>query len=257
VAVLIDCLDALREEFNTIAPDRDTSSDGWIGDAAHADRPSDHNPDETGATSYEDADSRDEVHAIDVDDTLRCDVSMEDCVQVILARCRSGQERRLHYIIYERRIWEDDDDWREQYYSGSNPHDQHAHFSACYESDNESDTSSWGLVEAFMGLTSEDKEWIDDRFKAYVGDVVDRWTAQGGRVPDSDPNPQQTVPSALFYAGADGAHTRYVQLVELQDTVDALSRAVQELHTAVTGGATQAVDAQAPDTRVVDDGPPL
>jgi hypothetical protein len=42
MAVLIASLAALREEFNEIAPTRDKSSDGWIGDAAHADRVSDH-----------------------------------------------------------------------------------------------------------------------------------------------------------------------------------------------------------------------
>lgn len=175
-----------------------------------------HNPDESGAVPYHDADTKDEVHAIDVDDTLNCggNPSMEDCVQLILKRCRDGRETRLHYVIYERRIWEQDNGWREEYYGGSNPHDAHAHFSGCYESDAEADTSSWGLIEEWgdMGLSSEDKDWINSRLAAYLGDVVPRWTADGQRVPDSDPNPTMTVNSALYEIGKDGAYTRYTQL---------------------------------------------
>lgn len=219
MAVLIASLAALRDEFDTIAPTRDTSSDGWIGDAAHADRTSDHNADESGAVPYHDADTKDEVHAIDTDDTLRCDgaPSMEDCVQLILGRCRDGRETRLHYVIYESRIWEQDNGWRQESYSGSNPHDQHAHFSGCYESDAEADTSSWGLVEEYaMALSGEDKDWIyatvRDALSDYVGDVVPRWTAEGKPVPDTDPNPTMTVPAALYEIGKDGAVTRYQQL---------------------------------------------
>jgi len=39
----------LREQFDDTFPDRDRRSDGWIGDARHSSRPSDHNPDPTTA----------------------------------------------------------------------------------------------------------------------------------------------------------------------------------------------------------------
>jgi hypothetical protein len=227
MAILIACLDQLFDEIDALAPDRDTSSDGWIGDASHAGSSSDHNPDESGNTPYEDADSIDEVHAIDVDETTRADVSMAQIVDHILDRCRSGEERRLHYIIYERTIYEDDNDWEAADYYGSNAHDKHAHFSACYETDRESDRSPW--LEGLMGLTSSDKDWIDGEFRAYVGDVVDRWTAEGGRVPADDANPKQTVPSALFYGGADGAHIRYVQLEAIQQQLEQLTEMVRGL----------------------------
>lgn len=143
--VLIPCLKQLFDDFDDAYPGRDHTTDGSVGDDAHSGSSSDHNPDESGNTPHEDSDSKNEVHAIDVDKDLGGGGSMEDEVQGILARCRSGEEDRLHYIIFNCRIWEESNDWRERDYTGSNRHDKHAHFSACYETDRESDTSSWGI----------------------------------------------------------------------------------------------------------------
>ncbi len=148
---------SLLAEINAIAPGRDKASDGTIGDAAHRDSVSDHNPDETGNTGgVEDADSIDEVHARDVDRSGPWPPgwSMERIVQIILARCRSGAERRLRYIIYNRRIWRASNDWRQEEYSGSNPHTEHAHFSVVYgsgsgSSNPENITSPWGILAAY------------------------------------------------------------------------------------------------------------
>lgn len=144
---LILSLVTLRREFNILAPNRDTASDGSIGDARHQAEPtSDHNPDSKGA-----------VHAIDVDKDLRHPtITMEDVVQFLLARCRSGQERRLKYIIYNRRIWTASNDWREQDYHSSNPHDKHAHFSGMYQPSSETSTASWHLEDLDMALSADD-----------------------------------------------------------------------------------------------------
>ena len=71
MAIRTPCMDSLWDEFDALSPGRDRASDGWIGDAAHRSRSSDHNPDETGVTPQEDADDIDEVRAVDVDKDLR------------------------------------------------------------------------------------------------------------------------------------------------------------------------------------------
>lgn len=150
---LIASLAKLRDEFNAIAPARDKTSDGWIGDTAHQQESSDHNDDETGNVPIHDADSLHEVHAIDVDRDLRlADVTMEDAVQFLLTRCKSGAETRLRYIIFNRRIWEASNGWRQRTYTGKNPHDHHAHYSNSYDSSKESNTRSWGLEDEFMAI---------------------------------------------------------------------------------------------------------
>lgn len=164
---LVASLVALRTEFDELAPDRDKTSDGWIGDAAHQQEPSDHNPDETGNTPYEDADNLDEVHAIDVDRDLRRDGwSMERAVQIIVGRHRSGADNRLNYVIFNRRIWASDWGWSERDYTGSNPHDKHAHFSSRYTTAQESDTRPWGLLEVDEMLTDDDLNKIADKVAA-------------------------------------------------------------------------------------------
>lgn len=146
MAQLIPSLTKLRAEFNALNPSRDKASDGWIGDPAHQATNSDHNPDGNG-----------DVHAIDVDETgpWPNGITMEKMVQFILARCRSGAEARLKYIIYERRIWSASSSWAQQSYSGGNPHDQHAHFSGSYTNSHEASTASWHLEDLNMPSAEE------------------------------------------------------------------------------------------------------
>lgn len=166
---LVPCLVKLRSDFNIVAPNRDKASDGSIGDGAHQASQSDHNDDEVGNVPIRDADKLHEVHAIDVDVDLRqAGLSMEKVVQFLLGRCRSGAEKRLRYIIFNHRIWEASNGWKQRTYTGKNPHDHHAHFSASYTTALEADTSSYGLrsliQEDFMDAA--DKTWLEGKFAA-------------------------------------------------------------------------------------------
>jgi hypothetical protein len=165
--ILIACLKQLFAEFNAVAPSRDRASDGSIGDVAHQQEVSDHNPDETGSVPIHDADHINEVHAIDVDNDLReSDLTMETVVQFLLGRCRSGAEKRLRYIIYNRRIWEASNGWKQRAYTGASAHTEHAHFSASYDTNLEASTASWHLEDIPVALTAADKQWITATTKA-------------------------------------------------------------------------------------------
>jgi len=134
MAMLIDGLVVLRSEFDAVNPHRDRSSDGWIGDAAHQLRVSDHNPDSNGI-----------VHAIDVDVD---GVPMARIVSYIVGRCRTGAEDRLQYVIYRRTIWSRTWGWGARYYTGLDPHTGHAHFSARY-ADVAGRGEPWGVARTF------------------------------------------------------------------------------------------------------------
>ncbi|MEU4694864.1 hypothetical protein [Actinoplanes sp. NPDC023714] len=173
--VLVPCLVRLRTELNEIAPGRDKTSDGTIGDRAHQASVSDHNDDEVGRVPIRDADAKHEVHAFDADDDLRTpNLTMEMVVQHILRRCRSGAEKRLRYIIYNRRIWEASNGWRQRSYSGASPHTEHAHFSASYETKHEASTASWHLEDIPVALTDADKKWLSAQIDAAATKAAER-----------------------------------------------------------------------------------
>lgn len=206
--ILVEAGKSLFSAFNTIAPNRSKTSDGSIGDTAHQNSVSDHNPDETGAVPIHDADSTNEVHAIDVDKDLNeSDITMEKVVQFLLSRCRSGAEKRLRYIIFNRRIWSASSDWVTKTYTGSSPHTEHAHFSFSYVSSLEASTAPWKLEEIPVALTAADKEWLTDTIETLaqkavdkrVGDVIPYVDENGVQVPSTDPNPTVSAPTMLFW----------------------------------------------------------
>lgn len=171
---------SLVDEFNAAFPGRDKASDGTIGDGEHSQTSSDHNPDETGRTPYEDNDDTNEVHARDVDDDLRkAGWSMQRVVDLIVARCRSGAEKRIRYIIYNRRIISASWGWGSWHaYYGPSPHTEHAHFSFFYGSGNgvgnpENITSPWGILAA----VNAGEDWFDmatpSELREAMRDVID------------------------------------------------------------------------------------
>ncbi len=176
--VLVPCLVSLRSEFNALAPTRDKASDGSIGDTAHSASSSDHNPDETGATPYEDSDAINEVHAIDVDVTLnRSGWSMRRCVDIIVGEHRAGRDDRLQNVIYNRQIASRSWGWTWRDYTGASPHTEHAHFSARYTTAQESDTSPWALLAAVAqedDMSAADVTAINNNTAKLVAAMEDR-----------------------------------------------------------------------------------
>jgi hypothetical protein len=117
----------LREQFDDTYPDRDRTSDGWIGDARHSARPSDHNPDYKNAI-----DGIAYVRAIDIDRDLsgkkKPDL-MPDLANQIRLFAKSDSSKRISYIIFNGKIASPRMGWRWRKYSGINPHDHHCHIS--------------------------------------------------------------------------------------------------------------------------------
>jgi hypothetical protein len=117
----------LREQFDDSFPDRDRTSDGWIGDTRHSARISDHNPDEQGW-----------VRAIDIDRDLSGRAKpdlMPDLVDQILQACRSKRETRINYLIFDGFIYSSKFKFIKRKYTGANKHNHHAHFSFKKEAD--------------------------------------------------------------------------------------------------------------------------
>ena len=213
-AVLVPCGVRLRAEFNLIAPGRDKASDGWIGDTAHQQSSSDHNPDETGNVPIRDADKVNEVHAIDVDDDLReSDLTMEKVVQFLLGRCRSGAEKRLRYIIFNRRIWEASNGWKQRAYTGPSPHTEHAHFSFSYTTALEASTASWHLEDIPVALTDADKKWLAAEIdKAATAAAARVWATKITDYTDTA-TPKRQLTAAVWEGYSDGRQESTQQVV--------------------------------------------
>ncbi len=134
---LAKSLETLRKQINEAAPTRSKTSDGTIGDAAHASRLSDHNPwVKDGAVGV--------VTAMDITHDPRNGV---DCAAIAEALRTSG-DPRLKYIIWNRRIWTPAKAAQWHAYSGVNPHDKHVHVSvvstkALYD---DAKLWSWGVA---------------------------------------------------------------------------------------------------------------
>lgn len=90
----------LRAQLDAAFPNRDRRSDGWVGDKAHSQRASDHNPDSRGI-----------VHAIDIDENFgtgaaRDGANAEQFCKELLAYAASGKQgsNRIKNVVYENRV---------------------------------------------------------------------------------------------------------------------------------------------------------
>lgn len=119
----------LRSQIDALAPNRSKSSDGSIGDQAHAQRHSDHNPDERGV-----------VHAIDITNDPAHGVNAHVMARDLVKTADS----RIKYVISDGQIAEAKNGFRWTQYHGTNPHDKHFHISVVPGSKAD-DASEWKI----------------------------------------------------------------------------------------------------------------
>jgi beta-lactamase superfamily II metal-dependent hydrolase len=129
----------LRDQVNRRAPRRNKASDGTIGDAAHCQRTSDHNPwVRDGSVGV--------VTALDIthDPSGGCDAN------TIAEAIRASRDGRVKYIIWNRRIANSaaigaSQPWQWRPYGGTNPHTRHVHVSVKPDKANYDSTADWAI----------------------------------------------------------------------------------------------------------------
>jgi peptidoglycan hydrolase-like protein with peptidoglycan-binding domain len=122
----------LLEQVNQASPDRSKKDDGWIGDAAHASRASDHNPNKAGVVQAQDI-----THDPPGFDSYAF-------AEVL----RTNKDKRLKYVISNKKIFAGNagpQPWTWRNYSGSNPHDKHVHISVANDVALYDDPSAWNI----------------------------------------------------------------------------------------------------------------
>jgi peptidoglycan hydrolase-like protein with peptidoglycan-binding domain len=124
----------LLEQVNVAAPNRNKSSDGWIGDTAHAARASDHNPNSAGVVQAQDI-THDPAGGFDS--------------YKFAEYLRNHKDKRIKYVISNRKIFagaSGPSAWTWRPYTGSNPHDHHVHVSVSDSAKLYDDTAPWDIA---------------------------------------------------------------------------------------------------------------
>ena len=110
----------LRLQVDDSFGDRDRASDGWVGNLAHQNRASDHNPDATGI-----------VRAIDIDRDLsgKAKPDLMPYLADQIRLCAKRGDKRISYVIFNGRIASSKKAWAWRPYDGINKHNHHCHIS--------------------------------------------------------------------------------------------------------------------------------
>jgi hypothetical protein len=138
----------LRLQVDDSYPDRDRTSDGWIGDTRHQARASasDHNPDANGI-----------VRAIDIDRDLSGKAKpdlMPDLADQIRLFAKRDKSKRVSYIIFAGKIASPRMGWRWRKYFGINAHHSHCHISFTKKGDTD---GSFFNIPMIGGTDDKDK----------------------------------------------------------------------------------------------------
>jgi hypothetical protein len=121
----------LRDQVNKMAPGRDTSSDGTIGDINHQGRKSDHNPNPDGVVTAMDI-THDPSHGMDAG----------RLAEVL----RLSKDPRIKYVISNRRIFSSKiSPWQWRPYDGPNAHTNHVHISVDGDKALYDDAETWSI----------------------------------------------------------------------------------------------------------------
>lgn len=144
---LAESLKTLRTQVDALWPNRDKTSDGSIGDTAHSQRVSDHNPNSAGV-----------VTAIDIDRELggQPDGSRSGgTVQILVDKLQASRDPRIKYLIYSGRITKHGDISQWQPYHGANAHKHHMHISVSSDSSLYDDAREWNLGAVVISTTEK------------------------------------------------------------------------------------------------------
>lgn len=127
---LAPALDQLFDDVNRLWPTRSKALDGTIGDAAHAARKSEHNPNREPGDDVPDG----YVTAADI---TKAGVDVARLLAALIG------DKRVWYVIHDGRIYSRTYDWVARYYTGSNPHTHHVHVSLRQTKSACDDRSPW------------------------------------------------------------------------------------------------------------------
>ena len=143
---LAPSLKQLQKELDAQFPGR--PNDGTIGDAAHAARPSEHNPD-----NDPDPMPKGAVSAIDVytqDGKGKTWITEAEFAKLL---AKFKKDSRVWYVIHRGFIYSRTHNFEKRAYDGSNPHNSHFHLSLMQTKAAHDSTASWG-VKAALGTAT-------------------------------------------------------------------------------------------------------
>lgn len=127
-AFLAPSLVRLRDALNARWPNRDRTTDGWIGDAAHQAQVSDHNPDPRSGV----------VRALDID---------KDGIHIPSVLASLMIHPATNYVIHDRRIYRRGDRFKPRAYEGRNPHTSHIHESIMHSPGSENSKREFTILQ--------------------------------------------------------------------------------------------------------------
>lgn len=152
-------LQTLTKEVNGIWPTRDRTSDGGIGDTAHASRSSKHNPGPDGIWEAHDYDE--DISGKDGQGGKPLWPFVVHLLRLAKVKKHPALNGRGAHIIYEGRIWSFAHRWVERPYTGLNAHKHHAHV-AVVDGPGKDSKAPWGIKDLLASppATPKPDRWL-------------------------------------------------------------------------------------------------